>query len=164
MAETLPVTVYRDGEQIATDITSAMYTDPGLPSGVYTYNVTAVYDGGWESDWSDDAIVEVTESNNILIPVRTELAGNYPNPFNPTTTIKFALKEDSNVNIKIYNIKGAVVRTLVNGQLNAAYHEVVWDGKDNAGRITSSGLYFYKMDSEGNSGRYTSTKKMILLK
>jgi hypothetical protein len=156
--------VYRGGELIATGITNTMYTDPNLPSGVYCYNVAAIYDGGWESDWSDDAWVPVTETNNILIPVRTELSGNYPNPFNPETTIKFSLKEDSDVNIKIYNIKGSVVRTLVDGEMSTAYHEVVWDGKDNAGRSVSSGLYFYKMVSEGNSGRYTSTKKMILLK
>jgi spore coat protein CotH len=92
------------------------------------------------------------------------LIGNYPNPFNPTTTIKFALKEVSDVSIKIYNIKGAVVRTLVDGEMNAKYHEVIWDGKDNTGKQVGSGLYFYKMVSEGNSGRYTSTKKMVLLK
>ncbi|MBL7149321.1 MAG: carboxypeptidase regulatory-like domain-containing protein, partial [Candidatus Cloacimonetes bacterium] len=156
--------VYRDGVEIATGVTNTMFFDPNLPSGNYCFNITAWYDGPWESDWSDDAVVEVTESNNILIPVRTELAGNYPNPFNPTTTIKFGLKETCEVSIKVYNIKGSVVSTLVDGQRNAAYHEVVWDGKDNAGRTVSSGLYFYKMVSEGNSGRYTSTKKMILLK
>ena len=156
--------VYRDGVLIAEDITSTMYTDPGLPAGDFIYNVTAMYDGPWESEWSDDHWVTVTESDNILIPVHTELSGNYPNPFNPETTIKFSLKEDSDVSIKIYNIKGSVVRTLVDGKLNKSYHEVIWDGKDNADRTVSSGLYFYKMVSEGNSGRYTSTKKMILLK
>ena len=157
--------VYRDADPtpIATGITVTMIMVT-LPSGNYCFNVTAVYDGGWESEWSDDAWVTVTKSNNILIPVRTELTGNYPNPFNPETTIKFSLKEAGNVNIKVYNLKGAVVRTLVDGEMNAAYHEISWDGKDNAGNQVGSGLYFYKMVSEGNSGRYTSTKKMILLK
>jgi hypothetical protein len=156
--------VYRDGVLIAEDITTTMYVDQGLPSGTYFYTVSAVYDGGWESEQSEDDEVIVTGTGNILIPVHTELTGNYPNPFNPTTTIKFGLKEDSNVSINIYNIKGAVVRTLVDGEMNADYHEVIWDGKDNSDRTVSSGLYFYKMVSEGNSGRYTSTKKMILLK
>ena len=102
------------------------------------------------------------DENNVS-QVCFNLIGNYPNPFNPTTTIQFTLKEDSDVSIKIYNIKGAVVRTLIDGEMKAAYHEVVWDGKDNAGKNASSGLYFYKMVSEG-SGRYTSTRKMILLK
>ena len=156
--------VYRNGELIATSITSTMYIDPGITGGAHIYNITAVYDGGWESDWSDDAILEIIASNNIFIPVRTELTCNYPNPFNPTTTIKFGLKEAGNVSIKIYNIKGAVVRTLVDGEMKSTYHEIIWDGKDNTGKQVGSGLYFYKMISEGNSGDYTSTKKMILLK
>jgi hypothetical protein len=151
--------VYRDGEVVATGVivTMVMMT---LPNGNYCFNITAVYDGGWESEWSDDAWVTVTESNNILIPVRTELTGNYPNPFNPTTTIKFALKEDSDVSIKIYNIKGAVVRTLIDGEMKATYHEIIWDGKDNTNKSVASGIYFYKMKAE----KYTSTKKMILMK
>jgi hypothetical protein len=156
--------VYRDGVEVETGITTTMYVDPGLPSGTYVYTITAVYTGGWESDQSEGAEVIVDDANNIMIPIHTELTGNYPNPFNPTTTIKFGLKEDSNVSINIYNIKGAVVRTLVDGEMNKAYHEIIWDSKDNAGKQVGSGLYFYKMISEGNSGEYTSTKKMILLK
>ena len=153
--------VYRDGVIVDSLITSTMYVDPGLPSGDYIYNITAVYDGDWESDWSVDAPVTVTgTTNNILIPVRTELSGNYPNPFNPTTTIKFSLKEDSDVSIMIYNIKGAVVRTLIDGEMNKAYHEIIWDGKDNTGKQVGSGVYFYKMKAE----KYTATKKMILMK
>jgi hypothetical protein len=151
--------VYRDGVQVGT-ATNTMYPDPDLPSGEYTYNITAEFDGGYESDFSNDAPVVVTESDNILIPVRTELTGNYPNPFNPETKIKFSLNKDSDVSIKIYNIKGAVVRTLVNGEMNAAYHEIIWDGKDNAGKQVGSGVYFYKMKAE----KYTATKKMILMK
>ena len=150
---------------VGSGITSTMFVDPDLPSGFYIYNITAVYDGGYESEWSEDSNeVEVVGSGNILIPLRTELTGNYPNPFNPVTTIKFALKEDSNVSINIYNIKGALVRTLVDGEMKAAYHTVIWDSKDNTGKQAGSGLYFYKMISEGNNGDYTSTKKMILLK
>ena len=158
--------VYCNLIMIADDVVQAFYLDPDVPNGTYTYNIRAVYSGGHQSALSTDAVIEHIQTNSevVIIPVRTELSGNYPNPFNPTTTIKFGLKEDSNVSIKIYNIKGSVVRTLVNGQLNAAYHEVVWDGRDNADRTVSSGLYFYKMVSEDNSGKYTSTKKMILLK
>jgi hypothetical protein len=153
-------TVYRDGEIAGEDITSTMFIDPGLLTGEYCYNITAWYDGPWESEWSDDAIVWVEDAGNIMIPVNTELTGNYPNPFNPTTTIKFSLKEDSDVSINIYNIKGAVVRTLVDGEMNKAYHEIIWDGKDNTGKQVGSGVYFYKMKAE----KYTATKKMILMK
>ncbi|MBL7148650.1 MAG: T9SS type A sorting domain-containing protein [Candidatus Cloacimonetes bacterium] len=151
--------VKRDGEQVGT-ATNTMYPDPGLASGDYCYNITAEFDGGYESEWSDDAWVTVTESDNILIPVRTELTGNYPNPFNPETNIKFALNKTSYVSIKVYNIKGAVVRTLVDGEMNAAYHKLIWDGKDKAGKQVGSGIFFYKMKAE----KYTSTKKMILMK
>ncbi len=108
-------------------------------------------------------ILTSADENNVS-QVCFNLICNYPNPFNPTTTIQFSLKEDSDVRLKVYNIKGAVVRTLIDDKMKAAYHEVVWDGKDNSGKQVGSGLYFYKIVSEGNSGRYTSTKKMILLK
>jgi hypothetical protein len=158
--------VYRNLIMIADDVEETSYLDIDVSNGTYTYNIRAVYSGGYQSVLSSDAIIEHVQTNadGVIIPVKTELSGNYPNPFNPTTTIKFGLKEDCDVNIKIYNIKGSVVKTLVDGQMNAAYHEIIWDGKDNAGRQVGSGLYFYKMVSEGNSGRYTSTKKMVLLK
>ncbi len=151
--------VYRDGLLVGTPIDTT-FQDPGLAGGEYTYNVAAFFDGDWESDWSDDAVVTILGTNNILIPVRTELTGNYPNPFNPVTTIKFSLKEDSDVSIMIYNIKGAVVRMLADDEMSTAYHEVIWDGKDNAGKQVGSGVYFYKMKAE----KYTATKKMILMK
>ncbi len=158
--------VYRNLIMIADDVEDTFYLDIDVANGTYTYNIRAVYSGGYQSVLSVDVVIEHVQTNadGVIIPVKTELSGNYPNPFNPTTTIKFGLKEDCDVNIKIYNIKGSVVKTLVDGQINAAYHEIIWDGKDNAGRQVGSGLYFYKMVSEGNSGRYTSTKKMILLK
>ena len=112
-----------------------------------------------------DFVLEPEVGNdNVLIPVRTELTGNFPNPFNPTTTIKYALHEDSRINLEIFNIKGQKVKTLAEGNRSAGFHTIVWNGKDNNSRTSASGLYFYKMVSEGNSGRYTSTKKMILLK
>ena len=159
--------VYRDdmGTTPIGNSTSGLYVDMNVPDGTYIYNVTGIFTGGWESAWSEDSNeVIVTGTDNLLIPVRTELTGNYPNPFNPVTTIKFALNKTSDVSIKIYNIKGAVVRTLVDGEMKAAYHEVIWDSKDNTGKQVGSGVYFYKMISEGNSGDYTSAKKMILLK
>jgi C1A family cysteine protease len=156
--------VYRNGVEVATGITGTNYPDPNLPSGTYIYNITAIYDGGWESDPSVDAEVEVVGSDNIPIPARTELTGNYPNPFNPETTISFNLKETANVGITIFNLKGEKIRTLINGKKDAGAYNVIWNGIDKNGKIVPSGIYFYKMVSEGNSGRYTSTKKMVLLK
>jgi hypothetical protein len=99
-------------------------------------------------------------NNNNIIPLKNELAANYPNPFNPTTTIKYGLKSDSNVNLAIYNLKGQLVKTLVNKHQKAGYHKIVWNGKDNNGKTASSGVYFFRI----KAGKFTSTKKMIMLK
>jgi hypothetical protein len=85
---------------------------------------------------------------------------NFPNPFNPTTTISFSISSEANVNLSIYNVKGQKVTTLVDEFKSAGYHTVQWNGKDNTGRDVASGIYFSKM----RSGKHAVTKKMILLK
>ncbi|MCK5051780.1 MAG: T9SS type A sorting domain-containing protein, partial [Candidatus Cloacimonetes bacterium] len=152
--------VYRDTELIAEDVMSSPYVDLNVPSGNYTYNVTTIYDGDWESEMSNGAFVAHTDVDNLLKPEVTELTGNYPNPFNPTTTISFSTNEAGYVSINIYNMKGQLVKTLVNEYLDSAFHNVSWNGKDNSSKTVSSGIYFYKMKSSS----YTSTKKMILMK
>ncbi len=152
--------VYRNSELIAEDVMSSPYEDLNVLTGNYTYNVVVVYDGNWESAMSNNAFVAHTDLSNLPKPEETKLTGNYPNPFNPTTTISFSTKESGNVSINIYNMKGQLVKTLVNENLEAAYHNVVWNGKDNSNKVVSSGLYFYKM----RSNNYTATKKMILMK
>ncbi|MCK5052229.1 MAG: choice-of-anchor D domain-containing protein [Candidatus Cloacimonetes bacterium] len=107
----------------------------------------------------------VTSGNDFdLIPTITELTGNYPNPFNPTTNINFSLKADSRVSLMIYNVRGQKVRTLVNDNMQAGYHSIVWDGRDDSGKSVSSGVYFNGFDAADIAGDYTSVKKMILLK
>jgi len=150
--------IYRDDLQIA-QVTETSYADAELENGTYVYFVKALY-GLYESDASNEVIVELTEADNILIPARSALLGNYPNPFNPTTTIKFALSEDSYVSLDIYNIKGERVRTLVQENLTAQYHSILWNGLDSSGKQVSSGIYFYKM----KAGKFVSNRKMILLK
>ena len=90
----------------------------------------------------------------------TALSGNYPNPFNPETTINYSVKDTTPVTIGIYNVKGQLVKTLVNEVKAGGNHSVVWTGLDNNGRSVSSGVYYYKM----NAGKYSSTKKMIMMK
>lgn len=93
-------------------------------------------------------------------PVQTALNGNYPNPFNPETNISFGIKEAVHVSLEIYNLKGQLVKNLVNDVKPAGNHVIVWNGKDNNGNSVSSGLYYYKM----TAGKYSSTKKMIMMK
>jgi hypothetical protein len=92
---------------------------------------------------------------------RNSLSQNRPNPFNPTTTIEFSLKERANVQLKIYNVAGQLVRTLVNeARTPGEVHTATWDGRNDAGQSVSSGVYFYKLVA----GSFVQTKKMVLLK
>ena len=84
---------------------------------------------------------------------------NYPNPFNPETTISFNLTAE-NAELVIYNLKGQKVKTLVSDQLSAGKHSVVWDGRDSNGKRVGSGIYFYKL----KAGDFQKVKKMVLLK
>jgi len=85
---------------------------------------------------------------------------NYPNPFNSQTVIKYQLPKAGKVSLKIYNILGQEVKTLIDAQKPAGYHKVIWDGRNNTGRIVTSGLYFYRM----KAGEFESIKKMLILK
>ncbi|MFA5510681.1 MAG: choice-of-anchor J domain-containing protein, partial [Candidatus Cloacimonadaceae bacterium] len=109
----------------------------------------------------DFKITGGTDADDNDIPaLTTALNANFPNPFNPETTITYSLREASPVNIEIYNIKGQLVKTLVNDAKAAGTYTVVWNGTDNSNRSVSSGVYYYKM----NAGKYSSTRKMILMK
>jgi len=94
------------------------------------------------------------------IPANTCLLGNYPNPFNPETEIRFNLAEASQVLLEIYNLKGQKIFTVVDKKLEADLHSYVWNGKDTSGNPAASGVYFYKLVA----GNYQSVNKMLLLK
>ena len=95
-----------------------------------------------------------------LIPETFALHTNYPNPFNPTTTILYDLPKAATVYLVIYDVLGRQVRTLVNQDLTAGYHRAVWDATDDLGRPLSGGLYIYRIQAGG----YSKTMKMVLLK
>jgi len=154
--------IYRDGiYHDSTTGTGLFYLDLAVPGGEYTYNVTAVYeDPDGESEFSNIVNVSIDAGDDILKPTVTALTGNYPNPFNPTTKISFSIKEAGPVSINIYNMRGQLVKTLVNNELENDYYEIVWNGRDNSNKSVASGVYFYKMKTQN----YNSTKKMILMK
>lgn len=89
---------------------------------------------------SDDAV--------NIIPVDSYLGKVYPNPFNPSTTLQYGLKEAGQVKISVFNARGQLVRNLVNESKTAGTYQVVWDGKDNNGHIAPSGIYFFRMDTK----------------
>jgi flagellar hook assembly protein FlgD len=108
-------------------------------------------------DSTDDG---VDNENVEIIPQVNTLNQNYPNPFNPETAISFSMKEAGNVSVDVYNIKGQKVKTLLNEFRSSGNHDVVWNGTDENNRNVASGVYFYKM----KNGKFSSTKKMILMK
>ena len=93
------------------------------------------------------------------MPSRFELSQNFPNPFNPSTTIRYSIPEKAMVKLKIYDLIGREVATLVNQELAAGTYSVEWNGTDNIGSRVSSGVYFYRLES----ARYHQTQKMILI-
>ena len=102
----------------------------------------------------------VSETDEVAQIVKTELRGNYPNPFNPETVISFSVANGGQVELDIYNVKGQKVKSLVDDNLNAGNHQIVWNGLDENGRKVGSGIYFFRLKSDN----YISTRKMILMK
>lgn len=105
----------------------------------------------------DQALNTVDEK---MIPQSFSLHQNFPNPFNPLTTIKYEIPERSAVTILVYNILGKVIKQLENSVLEAGLYDTRWDGTDEMGKIVSAGVYVYRIQA----GSYTQTKKMIYLK
>lgn len=94
------------------------------------------------------------------IPTTYALELNYPNPFNPSTTIRYQIPNQSNVNLDIYNLQGQKIRTLVAKEQKAGYYNVVWDGRNEAGQTVSSGVYLYRVQA----GSFVASHKMLMIK
>ena len=103
----------------------------------------------------------VSSSTEDELPKPEITLFNYPNPFNPTTTISFSIPEESNINLTIFNIKGQKIKSLVNEQLLKGKHSITWDGEDATGKDVCSGLYLYKLNINGKT---EIVKKCMLLK
>ena len=102
----------------------------------------------------------VDDTDKPALPDRVYLGQNYPNPFNPSTIIEYSLPVRSDVTVTVYNLLGQKVRTIVDANLPAGVHTASWDGTDYAGREVSSGVYFYRINTDG----YAQSRKMLMLK
>jgi hypothetical protein len=98
--------------------------------------------------------------DNDIEPKQYKLNQNYPNPFNPTTTISYSLAHSSHVEIKVYNILGHEIRTLINEFKENGQYSVQWNGKNSSGKNVSSGIYFYTI----RAGDFSQLKKMLLVR
>ena len=110
--------------------------------------------------WVYDVEYSTSDEDIVILPIKNELLKNYPNPFNPETTISFILQKDSHVSLDIYNIRGQKVKSLVSDFKTSGNHQVIWRGTDENGLSVSNGIYFYKMQTRD----FTATKRMLLLK
>ena len=119
------------------------------------YADTSVFGGVFDEEFQDDPMEEeIPDSENAIVKPY-ELLGNYPNPFNPSTTIRYAIPNVSYVSLRIYDILGREVKTLVNSEQNIGNHSVQWNGDNNYGNKVSSGIYLYKIEA----GNFIMTKK-----
>jgi len=125
------------------------------------YSLFAAEIMGQEVDWNNLAKPRgQEEQETIYIPKDFALYPAYPNPFNPVTTIKYDIPRDARVELKVYDIRGQLVHTLVSGIRSAGWYEVQWNGKDSDGRSLPSGLYLYRLQA----GKFVANEKMLLLK
>ena len=107
------------------------------------------------SERMDDNFTDVNKQDDDLMPSGLKLSQNYPNPFNPQTTIKYNLNKSNTISLKIYNLSGQEIETLVNRFQTIGEHEITWQPKG-----LPSGIYFFRLES----GKYSETKKLILQK
>ena len=129
------------------------FTDKQLQTGLYTYRLKQIdFNGRFE--YSSVVEVQVVQGMNY------SLMQNYPNPFNPETAIKYSIPQNGKVSVKVFNVTGKEIMTLVDKEMLAGSYEVKWNGKDNTGATVTSGVYFVKL----SSGNYVETKKMLFLK
>ena len=134
----------------------------------FTYNVTmsgtfvitaCVLDEEFEvnREWT---IVSTVDNDSPELNYVTKLNQNMPNPFNPTTTISFEMKNEGQAKIDIYNAKGQLVIVLIDGEAKVGLNEIIWNGKDQNNRKVGSGVYFYRLTTKD----YSEIKKAIMLK
>ncbi|MCL2065165.1 MAG: T9SS type A sorting domain-containing protein, partial [Candidatus Cloacimonetes bacterium] len=136
------------------------FTDYDVPDGTHIYSLQAIYQTGESEIVFTEIEVRVSERDEIEIPVFTELLGNFPNPFNPDTTIRYNVAQAGNVVIDIYNVRGQKIATLLNSHKEAGEHTAVWQGLDGSGREVSSGIYLAIMRMDD----FTQIRRMTLLK
>jgi hypothetical protein len=135
-----------------------------------TFKVLREFEDNARFEIADGLVVDPSDLTNQVVvlgaldiqstPTEFALLQNFPNPFNPETTIKYNLAEGADVRLRIYNIVGQVVRTLVAERQSAGRYQVRWEGTDDRGMTVSSGIYFYQI----STGKFQDVKRLMLLK
>ncbi|MDZ7725786.1 MAG: T9SS type A sorting domain-containing protein [candidate division KSB1 bacterium] len=143
---------------------SYVYKDQVAENGEYFYRLEAVNLDGTSKLYGPVTIkvsgLSVTSVEDQLLTESFKLNKNYPNPFNPVTTISFNLPSQENIDLRVYDIQGRLVNTLVSGSLSAGEHRIVWDATSQTGEPVASGVYFYQLTSES----FNDTRQMTLIR
>ena len=140
---------------------STLYSSP-----ITISSTTTVKAKGFKTGWTPSStatavyIIAVPNDDPSAIPIATVVSGNYPNPFNPTTTIEYSIKNPSHVIMGVYNSRGALVKMLVDAQKTPGFYQIAWNGEDNSGNEVSSGVYFIVLKADS----VISSRKMLMMK
>lgn len=155
---------FLDAQQINSIEETSIAVDNLEASEVYFWRVRSRAQDGTVSNYSQTATFVAPNVTGVekldMIPEKFDVAQNYPNPFNPSTIIRYSIPEATFVSIKVYNMLGQEVVTLLNKEMKSGVYNVTWQGKDNYGNKVSSGTYLYRVIA----GKNILSKKMVLLK
>jgi len=161
--EFFPVETFQQENILSSDITQTYYQITGRAEGEYFYMARARdSQGQWSGSSNRERAFVHLESgvDEPILPGNVSLNQNYPNPFNASTLISFYLPAEAHVELGVYNITGARVTTLIEADLDAGEHEVVFDADNVNGQMVTTGVYFYRL----KVGSQTLTRKMVLIK
>jgi len=135
-----------------------------------TFGVDTIYIIVTDGEFQIDAVITVVvnlstglNNNTIELPKTYALKQNYPNPFNPTTIIPYDISQESHVDIRIYDIRGREVVSLIRGRQPANHYRISWDGRDKHGNPVASGVYLYRMVATAENQQYSRTRKLIIV-
>jgi hypothetical protein len=140
------------------DRVMATFDLAGAPAALY--DVVVFNPGGASAALVDAFEIDGTATAAGDLPKQFALLPNYPNPFNPSTTIRFQVPSHTHVALRVYDVSGALVRTLVNESKAPGAYALEWDGRDDRGTTVSSGVYFYRLVA----GEFSDVRKMTLVK
>ena len=131
------------------------YTDTDVVDGItYQYKLGLVMEDG------NELTLGPLSMGKKALPTSYSLLGNRPNPMNGETEIRFAIPSDSRVSLKVYDVKGSLVKTIVDETIEAGYHSAIWNGMSESGQSVSNGIYFYRL----TAGDFKESRKMVVLR
>jgi hypothetical protein len=146
-----------NGSYTIENIPAQTYTVVATKLGLNSLTQTLILDGNESVNMT---LYATTANEDHTTPVLTSKMYNYPNPFNPVTNIALSIPKDSRVNVQIYNIKGQIIKNLLDNNLKAGSHTLKWDGTDDSGKTVTSGVYLVRLSGDG----FKTNHKLTLMK